>query len=75
VGLSQVPGSSRLALVDGVVHLDEERAVFEAMLAGRERQQRSRMLGEATVRSRERLVRRFTEFAECYPWAWMPSDL
>ena len=74
-GLSQFQGSSRLALVDGVVHLDEERAVFEAMLTGWERQQRSRMLGEATVRSRERLIRRFTEFAECYPWEWMPSDV
>jgi integrase/recombinase XerC len=32
--MAQVPGSSRLVLVDGVVHLDEERAVFEAMLTG-----------------------------------------
>ena len=39
-------------------HLDEERAVFEAMLTGW-----------------EWLVRRFTEFAQCYPWAWMPSDV
>lgn len=62
-------------LVDGVVHLDEERAVFEAMLTGWERQQRSRMLGETTVRSRDRLVRRFTEFAQSYPWAWMPGDV
>ena len=54
-------------LVDGVAHLDEERAVFEAMLTGWERQQRSRMLGDATVRARDRLVRRFTEFAESYP--------
>ena len=49
--------------------------MFEAMLTGWARQQRSRMLGDATVRSRERLVRRFTEFAESYPWAWMPSDV
>lgn len=62
-------------LVDGVAHLDEERAVFEAMLTGWERQQRSRMLGDATVRTRDRLVRRFTEFAESYPWAWMPGDV
>ena len=73
--MSKFPGSSGLVLVDGVVHLDEERAVFEAMLTGWERQQRSRMLGDATVRSRERLIRRFTEFAQTYPWAWMPSDV
>ena len=73
--LRDVPGSSRLVLVDGVAHLDEERAVFEAMLTGWSRQQRSRMLGDTTVRARERLVRRFTEFAECYPWAWAPADV
>ena len=73
--MRDVPGSSRLVLVDGVAHLDEERAVFEAMLTGWSRQQRSRMLGDTTVRTRERLVRRFAEFAECYPWAWAPSDV
>jgi integrase/recombinase XerC len=33
------------------------------------------MLGEFTVRTRERLVRRFADFTQCYPWAWMPSDV
>jgi integrase/recombinase XerC len=32
--LSKVPGSVGLVLVEGVVHLDEETAVFEAMVAG-----------------------------------------
>lgn len=73
--MGELPGSARLVLVDGVVHLDEERAVFEAMLQGWGRQQRSRMLGDSTVRSREQLVRRFTEFAESYPWSWMPVDV
>lgn len=73
--MRDVPGSSRLVLLDGVVHLDEERAVFEAMLTGWSRQQRSRMLGDTTVLMRERLVRRFTEFAESYPWAWSPADV
>ena len=31
-------GSAGLVLVDGVVHLDQESAVFEAMLAGWSRQ-------------------------------------
>lgn len=72
VGLA---GSAGLVLVSGVVHLDEERAVFEGMLAGWGRQQQSRMLGEKTIANRVRLVRRFTEFAECYPWAWRPGDV
>ena len=28
-----------------------------------------------TIRDRVRLVRRFTEFAESYPWAWGPGDV
>jgi len=70
-----VAGSAGLVLVAGVVHLDEERAVFEGMLTGWGRQQQSRMLGEKTIADRVRLVRRFTEFAECYPWAWGPGDV
>ena len=50
-------------------------AVFEAMLKGWERQQRSRLLGEATITQRERLVRRFAEFAEGFPWEWNASDV
>ena len=73
--MAAVPGSARLVLVEGVVHLNEPQAVFEAMLKGWERQQRSRLLGEATIVQRERLVRRFTEFAEAFPWAWRASDV
>jgi hypothetical protein len=29
-----VPGAARLVLVEGVVHLDEGRAVFDAMVEG-----------------------------------------
>ena len=70
-----IPGSARLVLVEGVVHLNEPQAVFEAMLKGWERQQRSRLLGEATITQRERLVRRFAEFAEGFPWEWNASDV
>ncbi len=73
--MAAVPGSARLVLVEGVVHLNEPQAVFEAMLKGWERQQRSRLLGDATIRQRERLVRRFTEFAESFPWGWNASDV
>lgn len=61
--------------MDGVVHLDEPAAVFEGMLTGWERQQKSRMLGEATIRSRLALLRRFTDFADSYPWSWTPGDV
>jgi len=71
----QVPGSAGLVLVAGVLHLDQEAAVFEAMMTGWARQQKSRLLGDRTVADRVRLVRRFTDFAECYPWAWGPGDV
>jgi integrase/recombinase XerC len=73
--VTDTPGSAGLALVEGVLHLNEEVAVFEAMLTGWSRQQRSRMLGEGTIAVRDRLVRRFAEFAESYPWGWGPGDV
>jgi len=62
-----MPGSAGLVMVSGVVHMDPEAAVFEAMLTGWARQQRSRLLGEKTIADRLRLVRRFADFAESYP--------
>lgn len=73
--VGEFPGSARLLLVPGVVHLNEPAAVFEAMVTGWSRQQRSRQLGEHTVASRERLIRRFAEFCESYPWQWTPADV
>ncbi|MGD0873442.1 MAG: tyrosine-type recombinase/integrase [Acidimicrobiales bacterium] len=73
--MAEVPGSARLVLVDGVVHLDEAAAVFEGMLSGWARQQKSRMLGDTTISARLALLRRFTECAESYPWAWTPGDV
>ena len=69
------PGSAGLLLVAGVTHLNEPAAVFEAMVTGWSRQQRSRQLGESTVVSRERLIRRFCGFAESHPWEWTPADV
>ena len=73
--LAEVPGSARLAMVGGVVHLDEEAAVFGAMLDGWSLQQRSRLLADATVAPRLALLRRFREYADSYPWAWGPDDV
>jgi hypothetical protein len=74
-GRSVVEGSARLELVDGVALLDPERSVFEAMLAGWERQQRARFLNErGTIAPRVALVRRFAGFTGQYPWEWRPAE-
>lgn len=70
-----MPGSARLELVAGVVHLDEQAAVFAAMLSGWERQQRSRLLAEATVEPWIALLRRFAEFTGSLPWDWDAGDV
>jgi integrase/recombinase XerC len=73
--LAEVPGSARLVLVDGVIHLDEEAAVFEGMLEGWARQQKSRLLGDSTVSTRLSLLRRFADDVESYPLTWGPGDV
>ena len=60
---------------DGVRPLRMEEAVFEAMLEGWARQQRSRMLREATIASAIALVRRVRVVAERWPWEWTADDL
>lgn len=68
-------GAAHLMLADGVALLDPQRAVFEAMLAGWERQQQARLLTDATIRHRLGLVRRFQAFTNDYPWAWQAQDV
>lgn len=70
-----VPGAAHLSLAPGVVHLDEPSAVFEAMVSGWVRQQKSRLLAEVTVAARIALVRRFTTFVGTYPWEWTAGDV
>ena len=55
--------------------LDPAPVMFEAMLEGWSRQQRSRLLAEKTVKDRLRLVRRFAEYTNTYPWQWTPEDV
>jgi hypothetical protein len=63
-------------LADNVVHLDPAPAVFEAMLEGWSRQQRTRFLKwESTIKPRLSLVRRFAEFTNQYPWQWEPAEV
>jgi hypothetical protein len=63
-------------LVSGVVQLRPEDAMVEAMLRGWRAQQAARGLkDDTTIEPRQGLVRRFLEFTNEYPWAWMPSHL
>ncbi|MFK5634246.1 tyrosine-type recombinase/integrase [Ornithinimicrobium sp. LYQ103] len=71
----KVPGAAELVLAPGVVHLDEPAAVYEAMLAGWGRQQKSRLLADGTVEPRLALVRRFAEFTGTRPWEWTAADV
>jgi hypothetical protein len=68
-------GAAHLELVSGVVRLHPQDAMFEAMLAGWRTQQTARGLREEVIGSRERLVRRFGEFTDEYPWRWQPAHV
>jgi hypothetical protein len=49
--------------------------MFEAMLRGLEGSAGRAGLREDTIAPRERLVRRFLEFTNEYPWSWGPSHV
>jgi hypothetical protein len=68
-------GAARLVLVKGVSFLDPESVVFEAMLAGWERQQRVRFLKLDTIQSRLALVRRLATESNLYPWQWTAGEV
>jgi site-specific recombinase XerD len=70
-----VEGAAHLVLLRGARLLHPEEQVFEAMLAGWEAQQHSRMLSPSTTQTRIRLVRRFSAFTNDYPWRWTPADV
>ncbi|MFC7388445.1 tyrosine-type recombinase/integrase [Sphaerisporangium rhizosphaerae] len=70
-----VEGAAHLVLVDGVVPLHPQEAVFAAMLTGWERQQRARLLAVSTIKARVDLVRRFAAFTGTPPWEWLPGDV
>lgn len=67
-------GEVRQVVRHGVVLLDPETATFEEMLRGWELQQQARQLKPATIDMLLRLVRRFAEFTNEYPWSWTPGD-
>jgi hypothetical protein len=57
----EIDGAAHLVLTDGVVPLHPQEAVFDAMLLGWRRQQRSRLLSPGTVENRDSIVKRFHE--------------
>lgn len=59
----------------GAVPLRPDVQTFEAMLDGWRDQQMARGLAVSTIGDRLRLVRRFSEFTNDWPWAWSPSDV
>jgi integrase/recombinase XerC len=75
VGRVDLVGAARLELVSGVAQLRPQEAMFEAMLHGWRAQQTARGLREETMAPRERLVRRFLEFTNEFPWAWLPGHV
>ncbi len=75
MGRGDLAGAAHLELVSGVLQLRPEDAMFEAMLRGWKAQQVARGLREDTIAPRERLVRRFLEFTNEYPWSWGPSHV
>jgi integrase/recombinase XerC len=68
-------GAAHLVLAQGVAQLDAPRAMFAGMPSGWGAQQRSRMLNEVTIGGRERLVQRFADFTNEYPWDWRAEDV
>jgi integrase/recombinase XerC len=69
-----VAGSSALVLVEGVVPIRPEPALFDAMLEGWRRQQAARRLSASVMDGRERVVRRFQAFTGVWPWQWNPAQ-
>ncbi len=72
---ADLPGAAHLALVQGAALLHPERAVLDAMLNGWALQQQSRLLSSTTISGRRRMIRRFQEFTNEYPWKWTPEDV
>lgn len=68
-------GTARLALVGVSAGVGHEEALLEEMLAGWRRQQQARRLSGSIIGGRERVVRRFTEFCQGWPWSWREAQL
>lgn len=71
----EASGEQRFGLVGTGAAQREAAKLFDEMLAGWRIQQLSRRLAPSTMEDRERLVRRFAEFAQDWPWSWQEAQL
>lgn len=60
----------RVVVLPSVRLLQPAEQVLEDMFTGWRNQQLSRNLAFATIESRERLVRRFVDHSQAWPWTW-----
>lgn len=60
---------------DDVSLLRADETVFNAMVDGWRAQMLARGLAVDTIAARGRLIARFVEFANEYPWRWRPIDV
>ena len=70
-----IEGAAHLVLQSNVRALDAHQALFDAMLRGWSVQQKSRRLAQGTIDDRLRVIRRFAEFTNEFPWQWTPRDV
>jgi integrase/recombinase XerD len=72
----ELPGFiPRVLRLDDVSLLRADETVFNAMVDGWRAQMLARGLAVDTIKVRCRLVSRFVEFTNEYPWRWRPLDL
>ncbi len=70
-----VDGAGRVLEFTKVRYLHPEDQVLGEMLSGWRNQQLSRNLKHDTITQRERVVQRFHEYTNEYPWRWQPADV
>jgi integrase/recombinase XerD len=70
-----VDSAGRVLDFGAVRFLHPEDHVFTQMLTGWRNQQLSRNLAFGTIEGRERLVMRFQESTNEYPWQWTPAHV
>ena len=70
-----VDKAGRVLEFSSVRYLHPEDQVLAEMLAGWRNQQLSRNLKHDTIEQRERLVQRFHEYTNEYPWQWQPGHV
>ncbi len=72
----ETPGAAPVRLLtSNVPLLRAEAQVFDAMLGGWRNQMMARGLTTATIESRNRVIERFQEFTNDFPWSWQAADL